>query len=122
MAKVMIVDDMVVIQEILKEILSLKGHSILYTAFNGLEAVEYFQQHSRDNWPDLVIMDHRMPVKNGVAALKELLEIEPMIRVIFVSADESARKEALSIGAIGYLVKPFSVKEILELIDQVLIV
>jgi len=122
MAKIMIVDDMIVIQEILKEILSLKGHSILYTAFNGSEAVDFFKQHNREGWPDLVIMDHRMPVKNGVAALKELLEINPMIKVIFVSADESARKEALRMGAIGYLVKPFSVKEILDLIDTVLIV
>ncbi|NHJ86928.1 MAG: response regulator, partial [Asgard group archaeon] len=71
-------------------------------------------------WPDLVIMDHRMPVKDGVTALQELLEMDSSIKVIFVSADESARKKALSMGAIGYLIKPFSVKEILKLIDTVI--
>ncbi|NHJ46467.1 MAG: response regulator [Asgard group archaeon] len=117
MAKIMIVDDMVVIQEILKEILNLKGHTITYSAFDGQQAVDYFRGNS--DWPDLVIMDHRMPIKDGVTALKELLEMDSSIKVIFVSADESARKRALTVGAIGYLIKPFSVKDILNLIDTV---
>jgi len=115
----MIVDDMVVIQEILREILGLKGHTITYTAVDGQQAVDYFQEHKND-WPDLVIMDHRMPVKDGVTALQELLEMDPSIKVIFVSADESARKRALLMGAIGYLIKPFSVKEIIKLIDTIM--
>ncbi len=114
----MIVDDMVVIQEILKEILNLKGHIITYSAFDGQQAIDYFKENS--DWPDLVIMDHRMPVKDGVTALKELLELDSKIKVIFVSADESARKRALSMGAIGYLIKPFSVKDILQLIETVI--
>jgi len=114
----MIVDDMIVIQEILKEILSLKGHTITYTAVDGQQAVDFFKEN-RNDWPDLVIMDHRMPIKDGVTALEELLELDVSIKVIFVSADESARKKALMMGAIGYLVKPFSVKEILKLIDSV---
>jgi two-component system chemotaxis response regulator CheY len=114
----MIVDDMVVIQEILKEILHLKGHSVTYSAFDGQQAIDYFVENK--DWPDLVIMDHRMPVKDGVTALKELLELDNDIKVIFVSADESARKKALAMGAIGYLIKPFSVKEILSLIDTVI--
>ena len=118
MAKIMIVDDMVVIQEILREILNLKGHTIIHTAADGQEAVDYFK-NSINEWPELVIMDHRMPVKDGVTALQELLVIDKSIKVIFVSADESARKEALMMGAIGYLIKPFSVKAILTLIDSV---
>ncbi|GAI92169.1 unnamed protein product [marine sediment metagenome] len=117
MAKIMIVDDMVVIQEILKEILNLKGHTITHSAFDGQQAVDYFSDNN--DWPDLVIMDHRMPIKDGVTALKELLELDSSIKVIFVSADESARKRALTLGAIGYLIKPFSVKDILGLIDTV---
>jgi two-component system chemotaxis response regulator CheY len=113
----MIVDDMVVIQEILKEILNLKGHTITYSAFDGQQAIDYFKDNT--DWPDLVIMDHRMPIKDGVSALKELLELDSKIKVIFVSADESARKRALNMGAIGYLIKPFSVKDILQLIETV---
>jgi two-component system chemotaxis response regulator CheY len=117
LAKIMIVDDMVVIQEILKEILNLKGHTITYSAFDGQQAIDYFKDNT--DWPDLVIMDHRMPIKDGVSALKELLELDSKIKVIFVSADESARKRALNMGAIGYLIKPFSVKDILQLIETV---
>jgi two-component system chemotaxis response regulator CheY len=119
MAKIMIVDDMVVIQEILKEILNLKGHTIIHTAVDGQQAVDYFMNPANE-WPEIVIMDHRMPVKDGVTALEELLKLDKDIKVIFVSADESARKRALVMGAIGYLVKPFSVKAILKLIDSII--
>ncbi len=115
----MIVDDMIVIQEILKEILNLKGHTIIFTALDGQQAVDYFKD-SVNEWPEIVIMDHRMPIKDGVTALEELLVIDENIKVIFVSADESARNKALVMGAIGYLVKPFSVKAILKLIDSVI--
>ena len=47
------------------------------------------------------------------------MAIDGAVKVVFVSADESARTEALTIGAIDYLVKPFSVKAILTLIDKV---
>ena len=119
MAKIMIVDDMIVIQEILKEILNLKGHTILFTALDGQQAVDYFKDPVNER-PEIVIMDHRMPIKDGVTALEELLVIDENIKVIFVSADESARNKALVMGAIGYLVKPFSVKAILKLIDSVI--
>ncbi|NHJ33583.1 MAG: response regulator [Asgard group archaeon] len=119
MAKIMIVDDMIVIQEILKEILNLKGHTIIHTAVDGQQAIDYFKNPANE-WPEIVIMDHRMPVKDGVTALQELLELDEGIKVIFVSADESARNRALVMGAIGYLVKPFSVKAILKLIDSVI--
>ncbi|NPE09192.1 MAG: response regulator [Asgard group archaeon] len=119
MAKIMIVDDMIVIQEILKEILNLKGHTIIFTAIDGQQAVDYFKDPVNE-WPEIVIMDHRMPIKDGVTALEELLVLDENIKVIFVSADESARNKALVMGAIGYLVKPFSVKAILKLIDSVI--
>ncbi|TET29528.1 MAG: response regulator [Candidatus Heimdallarchaeota archaeon] len=119
MAKIMIVDDMIVIQEILKEILNLKGHTIIFTALDGQQAVDYFKDPVNER-PEIVIMDHRMPIKDGVTALEELLVLDENIKVIFVSADESARNKALVMGAIGYLVKPFSVKAILKLIDSVI--
>ena len=119
MAKIMIVDDMIVIQEILKEILNLKGHTIIFTALDGQQAVDYFKDPVNE-WPEIVIMDHRMPIKDGVTALEEILVLDKNIKVIFVSADESARNKALVMGAIGYLVKPFSVKAILKLIDSVI--
>lgn len=115
----MIVDDMIVIQEILKEILNLKGHTIIFTALDGQQAVDYFKDSVNER-PEIVIMDHRMPIKDGVTALEELLVLDENIKVIFVSADESARNKALVMGAIGYLVKPFSVKAILKLIDSVI--
>jgi len=117
-ARVMIVDDMVVIQEILVEILSLKGHDVIFTANDGQQAIDYYVDNNNLR-PDLIILDHRMPGKDGVATLKELMEIDGAVKVVFVSADESARNEALTIGAVDYLVKPFSVKAILTLIEKI---
>ena len=114
----MIVDDMVVIQEILVEILSLKGHDVIFAAHDGQQAIDYYTDQNNPK-PDLIILDHRMPGKDGVATLKELMAIDGAVKVVFVSADESARTEALTIGAIDYLVKPFSVNAILTLIDKV---
>ncbi|HUU77884.1 MAG TPA: response regulator [candidate division Zixibacteria bacterium] len=120
MIKIMIVEDMIVIQEILKEIFNLKGYSVIYTASDGQEAIDYFL-NPNNTYPDLIIMDHRMPNKDGLTALKEILEISSEIKIVFVSADESARNEALKKGAISYLVKPISIKDILTLIDELVI-
>lgn len=118
LARVMIVDDMVVIQEILVEILSLKGHDVIYTANDGQQAIDYFSNNNNPK-PDIIILDHRMPGKDGVTTLKELIQIDGAVKVVFVSADESARNDALTFGAIDYLVKPFSVKAILTLIEKI---
>ena len=117
LVKIMIVEDMVVMQEILREIFSLKGYSVIYTASNGDEAVKYFLNPNYE-CPDIVIMDHLMPNKDGLTALKEIRSINSNINVVFVSADENARKEALEEGAIAYLLKPISIKDILKLIEQ----
>ena len=39
--------------------------------------------------PDLIILDYHMPIKNGLDAAKEILEINPKQKIIFISADES---------------------------------
>jgi two-component system chemotaxis response regulator CheY len=113
MAKIMIVDDMIEIQEILEEILSIKGHSVISAAMDGQQAIDYITKEQNEK-PDLIIMDHRMPIVDGITALQEILAIDSDLKIIFVSADESARKKALQIGAVDYLIKPFSIKVILK--------
>jgi len=67
--------------------------------------------------PDLIIMDYRMPVKNGIEALKEILEIERQAKIMIISADRSIEKIAKSVGAVAFMRKPFSMKRLAENIN-----
>ena len=81
MAKIMIVDDMIVIQKMLKEILSIKGHQIVFTASSGQQAIDYFTSPNNEQ-PEIVIMDHRMPGKDGLNTSKEVLDIDNSVKII----------------------------------------
>jgi two-component system chemotaxis response regulator CheY len=114
----MLVDDDKFMHRVFERIMNMAGHSVVEHAFDGLEAVEKFV--CLNPKPDIIIMDHRMPVKNGVETTRELIVISPTIRILFVSADESARKEALDAGASEFLCKPIRSSQFLAAIDEVL--
>ena len=109
----MIVEDLTITQEILKEVLGLDGHTVIFSALNGQEAIDYFLNRENE-MPDLILMDHRMPGKDGIETMKEIFEITDTIRIIFVSADPTAQDAALEMGAVDFLIKPISVKSFLE--------
>jgi two-component system, chemotaxis family, chemotaxis protein CheY len=104
--EVFVVDDEVFIQDLYLNLLTLGGHTVVDTAYNGQEAVEKF--HKLKRRPDLIIMDHRMPIKNGVQATTEIRAADPSAKVLFISADASAEDKAHAAGALAFLEKPFS--------------
>ena len=106
MGDVFVVDDEVFIQDLYLNLLTLGGHTVIETAYNGQEAVDKFRKLKRK--PDLIIMDHRMPIKNGVQATTEIRAADPSVKVLFISADASAEDKALAAGALAFLEKPFS--------------
>jgi CheY-like chemotaxis protein len=65
-------------------------------------------------------MDHRMPGKNGIDTTIELLKFNFHLKIIFTSADNSIKDEALSIGASAFIEKPFSVEHLHNEIKRVL--
>lgn len=69
--------------------------------------------------PDFILMDHRMPVKNGLEATKELLKSKPNLKIIFVSADISIKNKALEAGALDFIKKPFDLKTLFERLDKI---
>jgi len=64
----------------------MRGYNVVASAFDGAEAIRVYSKLYPK--PDVVLMDHRMPVMNGIAAAKELLRINPSCKIIFLSADE----------------------------------
>jgi two-component system chemotaxis response regulator CheY len=117
MTSVMIVDDELFIVELYRDILQLRGYKVVITAFDGEEAVRKYE--TTEEKPDVIIMDHRMPVMNGVEATKIILGMNPGQRVIFVSADVLVEKEAMDAGAADFLPKPFRMDDLIEKMQKV---
>ncbi|MFX0081083.1 MAG: response regulator [Candidatus Hodarchaeota archaeon] len=115
-AKILIVDDDRDIMDLFEQFLTLGGHNIAARAFNGVEAINIFK--NLQNKPDIVIMDHRMPLKNGLETTKELIKINPESKIIFVSADYTVRNEAFEVGAIDFLEKPIDFNTLNAMIEK----
>ena len=96
--------------------MKLKGHEIVGKAFNGEEALEIYR--SFQDFPDIILMDHRMPAKDGLETTKEILSINLDCKIIFISADYSVRDKALEVGAIDFLEKPIDFNTLFRIIKK----
>ena len=114
MLSVAIVDDEPDLQRLYQLALSSRGYQITFVANDGTDAVD--KNHKSP--AQVIIMDHRMPTKNGVEATREILAERPDTKIIFVSA-EAVEKEAREAGAVRFLKKPISLKELQRNIDEV---
>lgn len=107
--RVFIVEDDRMVIETYREILRMYGFEVIGWSYNGEDAVvKYTEFNPR---PDVVIMDHRLPMKNGIETTLDILKIDPGAKVLFVSADVTARAPSLANGAAGFMRKPFELKE-----------
>lgn len=115
--KILIVDDEEGIRELLQDFLKAEGF-ICDTANDGVEALEKF----RNNGFDLVISDIRMPVMGGLELLRNIKQIDDLTAVIMITAvkDINVAIEALTMGAYGYVIKPFKLQEILINVERAL--
>ena len=111
-----IVDDEPDLQKLYKLAIASNGYRIAYVASDGTDALE--KQSQLEPKPEIIIMDHRMPTKNGVETTKEILARYPLTRIIFVSADEAVEREALAAGASRFLKKPISLRDLLRNVDE----
>lgn len=94
------------------------GFQVIGLANNGLEATIKFKSFTEK--PDIILMDHRMPIKNGIEATKEILSMGESSKIIFASADTLVKDVALSIGASIFIEKPFEIEDLVEKIEYVL--
>ncbi|HTY91019.1 MAG TPA: response regulator transcription factor [Methanocella sp.] len=115
MLKVAIVDDEPDLQRLYKLALASRGYDVAFIANDGTDAVE----KNLAGPADIIIMDHRMPTKNGIEATREILSEFPNTGIIFVSADEAVEKEAKEAGAKRFLKKPISLKDLIKNIEDV---
>jgi two-component system chemotaxis response regulator CheY len=94
-----------------------RGIPVYFVAYDGEEAVQQFAKHNPR--PGVVLMDYRMPFVNGIQATRSILMMDPEVKVIFISADDAVREEAIRAGAVRFMQKPTSIKEILAAVEGV---
>ena len=117
--KVVIADDQVLFAGSLKTVL--EGNSddirVVGIAYNGEEAVEQVEAVM----PDIVLMDVRMPVLDGIEATRIICERFPQIRVMMLTTydDDELVHNALYAGAVGYILKNMKPEEIINAIRVV---
>ena len=118
MARVLIVDDAAFMRKLLTDALTNGGHEVVGEAGNGNEAVARYQELK----PELTTLDITMPEKDGLAALAEIMAIDPAAKIIMCSAlgQEGKVLEAVKLGAKDFVVKPFQPPRVLEAVEKAL--
>ncbi len=117
--RVLLVDDQRLMRDGLRTLLELEEDiEVAGEAENGRLAVE-LEDTLR---PDVILMDVRMPVMDGVQATRQLMERRPETRVIILTTfdDESIIFDGLRAGALGYLLKDVSGAELAEAVRKVM--
>lgn len=112
--KFLIVDDDHLQQEFYRQFFKSNGYRIIDCVSNGEECIEKIQELGLNtcDMPDYIIMDYRMPNKNGLETMNELLKIRPDLKIIFISADESIKELVLSSGAKAFISKPVNLNSL----------
>ena len=118
MARVLVVDDAAFMRKVVSDALASGGHEVVGEATNGAEAVARFQELR----PELTTLDITMPEKDGLAALAEIMAIDPAARVVMCSAlgQETKVLESIKLGAKDFVVKPFQPARVLEAVGKAL--
>ena len=101
--RILVVDDESLIRMDITEMLEDAGHEVVAEGENGQQAIELAREYN----PDIIIMDVKMPVMDGISAAKIISEeeIAPVLLLTAFSQEDIVDK-ASEAGVIGYLVKP----------------
>jgi two-component system chemotaxis response regulator CheY len=115
MHKLMVVDDSMLIRKKIIRDNNSDKFVLVAEATNGLEAVRMFKEYR----PDVVTMDLTMPHLDGIGCIEKIMEIDPDVNILVVSAlsDADTGMEALEKGAKGFVNKPFTEEQIIEALD-----
>ena len=121
MAKGLIVDDSLMMQEILGKTFLAAGHEIVGKASNAKESLDLFTQHQ----PDFITFDLKMPLVDGIdaeQAIKQILEAKKDTKIILVTAVDDAAQIAgfIQAGVREVINKPFTLEQIVNLLGRVI--
>jgi len=114
---ILVVDDEPGILDIGKQFLQRHGYRVI-TATDGEEALRNYRQHA----VDLVILDIGLPGMDGINCLNALTSIDRNVKVIISSgySSDGDKEEALKLGAVSFLKKPYTIHELLRITKKTL--
>lgn len=117
MAKILIIDDSAMSRRIMRSILESAGHEVTDVSDGLMGLEQYFL-----NKPDIVLLDLIMTGMLGMDVLTKLREMDPGAQVIVATADiqVSTREMTQAQGAAGFVTKPFSAEDVLNVVNTVL--
>lgn len=120
--RVLIVDDSAAMRSFIRRVMEISGFEcdVCLEAANGKEALEVL----RREWVDLVLTDINMPTMNGEEFVRQLEQDEALrsIPVLVVSTDGTSQRiqQMMTLGARGYLAKPFTPEGLREELERLL--
>jgi CheY-like chemotaxis protein len=113
--RIIICEDEGVTQMQLRRALTRAGLNVIGTAFNGQEGVEMALRED----PDIVLMDIRMPVMDGLEAARRIMASRPVCVVMLTAfSDSDVQLRARELGASGYIVKPITSDVLMPLLQE----
>jgi len=117
MKRILIIEDEAIVRESMRDWLT-EGGYIVETAIDGEQALKAIPEHDFD----LVLLDLRLPGKNGIEVLKESRKIRPNLKVVIITGYPSVETavQAMKQGAIDYLPKPLDLVDLEKLIEGTL--
>ncbi|WP_371373947.1 response regulator [Sporomusa aerivorans] len=118
MAKILIVDDSSIMRRSMSSMLQQAGHEIVAEADNGLAACELYATYR----PDIVTMDLAMPDMDGLEAMRRIVAVHPLAKLVVISALSGKDKivAAVNAGASHFIIKPITYDKVVKVIKTVL--
>lgn len=110
--RILVAEDEALIRMDLIEMLGEAGYTVCAEASNGAEAIAMAQEHR----PDLCILDVKMPILDGISAAQQIIDIAPVLMLTAFSQRELVER-ARDAGVMAYVVKPFSIGDLVPAIE-----
>jgi len=110
--RILVAEDEALIRMDLIEMLQEAGYTVCAEATNGEEAIALATEHK----PDLCILDVKMPVLDGISAAEKIISIAPVLMLTAFSQRELVER-ARDAGVMAYVVKPFSIGDLVPAIE-----
>ncbi|MEY2768873.1 MAG: hypothetical protein RL359_509 [Actinomycetota bacterium] len=110
--RILVAEDEALIRLDLVEMLREAGYEVVAEAADGAQAIQLAQLHK----PDLAILDVKMPVLDGISAAEKIIDIAPVLMLTAFSQRELVER-ARDAGVMAYVVKPFSIGDLVPAIE-----